>query len=293
MKNALLKQIAAMVIFGTIGIFVRYIPLQSSLIALIRGIVGTMFLILVIAAKKTPFSLCAIKKNLLWLVLSGGCIGFNWILLFESYRYTSVAVSTLCYYMAPILVILTSPIILKERITSKKGFCILAALLGMVFISGILNGSLPEAGELRGILYGLAAATLYASVILLNKQLKEISAYEKTILQLGISAIVLLPYCIFTYQPVMIENYTVVLILLLIVGIVHTGFAYYLYFGSMGKLKGQTVAIISYIDPVVAVAASVVVLRESMHLTDIIGTLLILGSALISELPGKTKESAS
>ena len=131
--------ILAMTIFSTIGIFRRYIPLSSGMLAAVRGIVGTIFLLLVFFAKKEKFHADTIKKNLLLLLLSGCFIGINWIFLFESYRYTTVATATLCYYMAPIFVMLVSPFLFKENMSIKKGLCIISALIGMVFVSGILT----------------------------------------------------------------------------------------------------------------------------------------------------------
>lgn len=283
-KSAKLKLIAAMVIFGTIGLFVRHIPLPSSIIALCRGVTGTLFLVVLMLARKVRFDGKAIRKNRLWLLLSGGALGFNWILLFESYRYTSVAVSTLCYYLAPILVILASPLVLKEPLTLKKGLCVLAALAGMVCLSGVLQSGLPQGGELKGILFGLAAALLYACIVLLNKQFKGISALEKTILQLGISAVVLLPYCLLTVDVSGLSLEPKTAILLVLVGVVHTGFAYALYFGALGVIRGQTAAILSYIDPVIAVLASVLLLREPMLPAEALGAVLILGAAFLSEV---------
>ena len=282
-KNSKLKLITAMVIFGTIGLFVRHISLPSSIIALCRGITGTLFLLLLMAGRKARFDKIAIQKNRLWLLLSGGALGFNWILLFESYRYTSVAVSTLCYYLAPILIILVSPLVLKEALTLKKGLCVLAALAGMVCLSGVLQSGLPQGGELKGILFGLAAAVLYACIVLLNKQLKGISAMERTILQLGISAIVL-PYCLLTVDRSALHLDPTAAVLLLFLGVVHTGLAYALYFGSLGGIRGQTAAILSYIDPVVAVLASVLLLKEAMLPAEALGAVLILGAAFLSEV---------
>lgn len=292
-KSALCKLIFSMFIFGTIGVFVRYIPLQSSMIALIRGVVGTISLLVLLLCSGKSISCEAVKMNLLWLCLSGACIGFNWILLFESYRYTTVTVSTLCYYTAPIMVIIASVFIFKQKLTVKSIVCVFAALLGMVFVSGVPTSGISGAGELKGIFYGLGAAALYASVMILNKQFKQIDAYDRTILQLGISAVVLLPYCILTYETPSDAITPTAIILLLIVGIVHTGFSYYFYFASMSQLNLQTIAIISYIDPVVAVIASVVILAEPMKFTDMVGTFLILGAALISELPAKRKERSN
>lgn len=283
-RNAKLKLIVAMVIFSTIGLFVRHISLPSSVIALCRGVTGTLFLIALLFWRKLRFDFAAVRKNLLWLLLSGGAIGFNWILLFESYRYTSVAVSTLCYYLAPILVILVSPLILKEPLTGKKIACVAAALVGMVCLSGVLQSGMPSGGELKGILFGLAAALLYASIMLMNKQLSEISALEKTIMQLGTSAVILLPYCFLTVGSSALTVDLKTILLLIVLGVVHTGVAYALYFDAFGAIKAQTAAILSYIDPVVAVLASVLILQEPMQSVEVIGAVLILGAAVISEV---------
>lgn len=231
----------------------------------------------------------AIRRNLLMLVLSGACIGVNWILLFESYQYTTVATATLCYYMQPIFVILASPIFLKEKLTLRKILCVAAALLGMVFVSGVLQTGIPAPSEARGILYGLGAAVFYAVVILMNQGIKNISAYDKTMLQLGTGAAVLLPYVLLTesVNGITAAMTVSVLVFLLIVALVHTGVAYVLYFSSMGQLKAQTIAIFSYIDPIIAIVLSAVILRESIGISGIIGAILVLGATFTSELPEK------
>ncbi len=287
---ALLKVFLAMFIFGTIGLFVKYIPLPSSVIALARGVIGTLFLFVVMLARKNRFSWPAVRKNLLWLCLSGAFLGFNWILLFEAYKHTTVATATLCYYMAPILVILVSPLLLKEKLTAKKLCCVLAALGGMVCISGVLRGGVPSAAELQGILLGLAAALLYAAIVLLNKKISGISAFERTILQLGLSAIVLLPYCLATVPLSGLAPDLPAGLLLVLVGIVHTGLAYFLYFGALDTVPAQTAAIVSYVDPVVAVLASVLLLQEAMTAESILGAVLILGAALVSEVSFKRRK---
>ncbi len=291
-RNARLKLMAAMVIFGTIGLFVRYLSLPSSLIAMCRGIIGSGFLVILLALRRGALNKAAIKRHFLWLLVTGGALGFNWILLFESYRYTSVAVSTLCYYLAPILVIVFSPLLLGEKLTLKKGLCVLAALVGMVFLSGVLQGGMPQGSELKGILLGLAAAVLYASLVLLNKNMTDLPPMDKTIFQLGLSALVLLPYVLLTVEiPAGALNLRSVP-LLIFVGIVHTGLAYALYFDALVDIQGQTAAILSYLDPVVAVLASVMILREPMKPGEALGALLILGAALLSEikLPAKRRQ---
>ena len=173
-NNAKVSLILAMVIFGTIGIFRKYIPLPSGIVACSRGILGVAFLLAFIKIKKIKMDGQAIKNHLKILLISGVFIGLNWVLLFESYRYTSVAVATLCYYMAPIFVMLASPFVLKEKLTVKKSLCVAVALLGMVFVSGVLDGGISGISELKGVLFGLGAAALYATVVMMNQSLKSL-----------------------------------------------------------------------------------------------------------------------
>ena len=77
---------------------------------------------------------------------------------------------------------------------------------------------------------------------------------------------------------------------LLIVGLVHTGITYCMYFSALKDLPGQKVAILSYIDPLVAVLVSVIWLKEGITIPQIVGGLLILGFTLWSELPVEKKK---
>jgi len=285
-RNAKLSLLIAVLLFGTIGIFRRYIPLSSTVIALARGVIGVVFLVLFLLIRGKGFSLQAVKGSLLWLALSGAMIGFNWILLFEAYQYTSVATATLCYYMAPIFVILFAPLLFHERLTWKKGLCVLVALVGMVFVSGVLQAGFSGAGELKGVFLGLGAAVLYAGVVLINKKIREIPGYERTVMQLAAAAIVLLPYALFTEDWSAITLTLPAGILLAIVGILHTGIAYALYFGSMKSLPTQTIALFSYVDPIVAILLSALLLGEPMDMWSIIGAVLVLGATVVSDRLG-------
>ncbi len=280
---AKLKLISAMVIFGTIGLFRRYIPFASGTIAFCRGAVGTLFLLLFALMRGEKLSAAAIRKNLPVLLLSGALIGFNWIFLFEAYNYTTVATATLSYYFAPVFVILLSPLVLHERLTAKKLICVAVALAGMVCVSGVLQSGFTDGTGMKGILFGLAAAVLYASVMLLNQKLDGVSAYEKTIMQLSAAAVVVLPYVLIKEADSFVAPDAKAVVMLFIVCVVHTGLAYVLYFGSMKDLKAQTVAVFSYIDPVLAVLLSAVVLHENIGIIGYVGAVLILGATLVSE----------
>ena len=281
--------IGAMVIFGTIGIFRRFIPLSSAMLAMVRGLVGVLFLLLIMAIIRKRPDGRAIRRNLALLLVSGALIGFNWILLFEAYNYTSVATGTLCYYMAPVFVVFASPFVLRERLTWRRLLLSLVALVGMVLVSDILRVGFSDISELKGVFLGLGAAVLYATVILLNKKLKDISGYDRTVVQLATAFVVLVPYVFLTENVTAISPTPLSIVLLLVVGIIHTGLAYALYFGSMDKLPAQTVALYSYIDPILAVLLSALFLKEPMSIGGVIGAILILGATMASELWGAGK----
>ena len=283
---ALGRMIASMAIFGTVGIFIKSIPFPSAVIALGRGIIGSIFLLLTAAVSKKALDVPAIKKNLKLLILSGVAIGVNWILLFESYKYIPVSTATSCYYLSPVFVTLASPIVLKEKLTGMKLACVGAALLGMALISGVFKGN-AAGGQFTGILLACGAAVLYATVVLLNKFIKDIPANDCTVMQLGTVAVVLLPYVLLTENLGAIAWEPSHVAMLVFVGILHTGIAYKLYFGAVPYVEGQTIALVSYVDPVITIILSAIILGEPLTVYSIAGAVLILGSTMVGELIGK------
>lgn len=273
--------ILSMLIFGTIGVFRRWIPYPSSVVALARSVIGLAFLLLVRAAKHERVNRAAVKRNLWKLLLLGAMMGINWIFLFEAYNYTSVAAATMCYYMAPVFIILLSPIVFGEKITPRKGICAAVAVFGMVLVSDVLTSGLHGT---KGLLFGLIAAALYAAVVIGNRTLKDISAEDRTVMQFAGAAAVMLPYVLLTVDLPALEPTPSALLLLLLVGVVHTGIAYVLYFGGIACVPAQTAALLSYIDPVVAVILSLTILKEPMSPTATLGAVLVIGAMIISEI---------
>jgi len=270
-----------MIIFGTIGIFVKFIEMPSAVICMFRGFVGGLLLLLFMLIKSKKPNLTSIKQNIFLLLISGALLGFNWILLFESYKYTSIATATLCYYMAPVIIVVISPFVFKEKLTVKKTACVFVSLLGMFLISGVIGGSGIKSGELKGIGLGLLSAVTYAVIIVLNKKLKDISPYEQTFSQLLICGVVMLVYSLFTKDLFGIATSKTGVLALVFVCLIHTGLAYLLYFGSFRKIDAQTIAIMSYIDPTVAVIISAM-FDTPMTPLGIVGAVLIIGSSVLS-----------
>ncbi|MCB2292364.1 DMT family transporter [Clostridium algoriphilum] len=283
MKNKL-NIISAMIIFGSLGVFIKNINLPSLEIAFLRAIIGSIFLLLAGLIMGQKISFKVIKKNILILILSGVALGFNWILLFQAYKYTTISNSTLSYYFAPVFVIMLAPIILKEKLTITKILCVIMAMCGLFLIVSIgSNNPSGSYNHIVGIMYGLAAAVLYASIILMNKFIKNLSGFETTLIQLSVSALVLLPSIVYRGNLNLSKIGSKAWIFILMIGILHTGIAYLMYFSSIKELKGQSIAILSYIDPISAVIIASIFLGETITFVKIIGGVLILGSTFLGE----------
>ncbi|MBQ1236376.1 MAG: EamA family transporter [Oscillospiraceae bacterium] len=278
-----LMLIVSMVIFGTIGLFVRNISVSSGELALYRAVLAASLIGCYLLASRQSIPFAQIKKELPLLLFSGIAMAFNWILLFQAYKFTTVSVATLSYYFAPVIVTVACPILFKEKMGAKQWICFAMSTLGIVLITGIGDLS-AGSNHFIGILFGLGAACLYATVILLNKFIKTVGGIHRTFLQFIAAIIVLVPYVSLTGGSNLAALEIKGWIFLLIVGLVHTGITYCMYFSSLKELPGQKAAILSYIDPLVAVLVSVLILGEAMTLMQVIGGLLILGFTLWNEI---------
>lgn len=282
MKTARLKLIFSMFIFGTLGPFVRNIPLSSGELALCRAVLAAVLIGIYLAFSKNNICFPEIRKELPLLIFSGAAMGINWILLFEAYKYTTVSIATLSYYFAPVLVTVICPVLFRERLTPKQILCFVMSTIGVVMIIGV-SGFGRSQSDLIGVLFGLGAALFYATVVLLNKFIKNIGGIPRTFFQFLSAIAVLLPYVACT-GGLHIKNLNHLgLVNLLIVGLFHTGITYCMYFSSLKELKGQEAAILSYIDPLTAVLVSVLFLGEALSPVQAVGGILILGFALWNE----------
>lgn len=281
-RVARLEYILSGILYGTIGLFLHYVNLPSEVVVLFRGFIGSLFIVLYLKFRRVSLDFSGIKSNLLYLILSGAGLGLNWVFLFSAYRCSSVALGTLCNYMGPIIVIALSPILYKEKLTLKKLLCVLMALVGIVLVSGILDPNTKV--NTMGIVWGLLSAVCFVALVIFNKKLKNISSYDKAVSQLLVSAMTVLPYALIVNWGSKAGFDTKSVIICIILGVVHTGVAYIFYFRALGKLSVQTFSILGYIEPVVAVILSATVLKEPITPVGIVGAVLIIGAAVLSEL---------
>lgn len=282
-KNRARVQMAlSAAVFGTIPLFVRNLSLASGEIALYRAVIASILIgiCLLVSRQKIPAS--AVRMELPLLLLSGVAMGFNWILLFQAYRFTTVSVATLSYYFAPVLVTAACPILFHEKMSRRQILCFVMSTIGVLLIvaAGESGGAV---NHFLGVALGLGAAVLYALVVLTNKFIRSVSGIQRTFFQFAAAAIVLIPYVAFTDGFHLGELTGSGWINLLVLGMFHTGLTYFLYFTSLRELPGQETAVLSYIDPLVAIILSVVVLGEGIAPVQILGGAMVLGFALWNE----------
>lgn len=302
--NATIKVLISMLLWGSIGVFVKNISLDSVEIAFFRGIIGSIFLAVVLFIKNyrknNPLSEVeeatkvdandkkTDKKNTVLLMVSGMVIGLNWVFLFNSYKYITVANSTIIYYLAPVIVIFVSPIFLKEKLTLKKVVAVMCAMFGLLLILKTQSSSSANVNLTKGIINAFSAACLYASVIILNKFIKNVDDYKRTFVQLLMASIILLPLVIMRNQIKFDSAKSIVFMIIL--GIAHTGIAYCLYFSAMKDLKAQSIAILGYIDPASSIFFSIFLLKEAFTIWQLIGGAIILIAAFVAEKAPKVKK---
>ena len=270
--------IASMIIFGTNGLLVARISLPSAQIVLLRTFFGFLFLLAVVAARRS-FSFAELKSDLVPATVGGG------VLLFGAYRYAGVSISTLVYYCGPMIAIILSPIVFKERLTASKLIAVIAVAAGMLCISGnVSSGSDMQ----TGLLMGAGAAALYALIIIVTKRITHMSGLNCSAYELFISFIVMVLYLLVSGVKLPVIPAADDIVNVLIIGFVNTGLAYYMYFSALQKLPAQTSALISYIDPLTALIVSAAFLGEKLGAVQLLGAVLILGGACLGELKIKT-----
>ena len=283
-RSATIRLVASEVIFGTLGLFVRLIPLTPTALAASRGILGALVLLVYLRLSGKTLQLPRKARTLAVLLASGVCLTLNWALLFKAYGLTTLATAELAYEMAPVMVMAVSPFVLDEHLTTTRKVCLCLALAGIVAVSGVLEPGATVGVTLQGVAFGLGAACFYAAVMVLNQLLGDVDPLTKTTVQLGVAGLALLPQVLLAgdadWQALGFQAW----VMLAIVCVVHTGVAFILWFSSLHNLSAQKVAIFNYIDPAVALLVSALVFGEHMTPLAMVGAVLILGSTLVSEL---------
>lgn len=273
--------VAAMLIFGSNGVFASMLEMSGAQLVLLRTLIGgaVLLIIILISRSRTPKEVLLREK---WrLLFAGVCLGANWALLFEAYNLMNVSLATLTYYTAPVLVLVLAPLVLKERQNGLAYLGMAVVIVGMLLVVGTDFG---EGGvSATGLIVGLGSAVFYAMLMLVNKQITGVSGLNLTFIEIVIAAVILLPYVFATSGGVPLPTDARGIFALLFLCTVNTGFACWPYFSSMNRLPAKAVALMGYFDPVSALIFSAVFLDERLSGLQLAGAVLVLAGALVGQ----------
>ena len=276
--------IVSLLIFGSNGVFASHIDMTSAEIVCMRTLIGSLALILVLLISRTKLDWAVMKREAFKLIAAGICLGVNWALLFEAYKLMSVSIATLTYYLAPIIVLILSPLLLREKQSARAYIGMGAAVVGLVLAVGLGDTSVTA----TGLIVGLGSAVFYAGLIIFNKKIDGVTGLPLTTIEMVIAACVMLPYVLLTGGHVGFPPDMEGTLYLIFLCLVNTGLACWLYFSSMNRLPARAVALFGYVDPVSALIFSAVFLGDRMGVLQIVGAVLVFAGAAFGQSKSKS-----
>lgn len=278
-KQYYFKYIFALLLFGSNGIIASHISLTSYEIVFFRTLIGCLLLIILFKLTGHKMVLSNNKQHLFYLTLSGIAMGTSWIFLYEAYQQIGVSIASLIYYCGPVIVMVLSPLLFKEKLTLPKIIGFIIVLSGILLIN-MQAIQVEKTGW--GLFCGGMSAIMYALMVIFNKKAHSITGIKNSMLQLTISFFTVAVFIGFQ-QGFLIQVSPDDWIPIFILGLLNTGMGCYLYFSSISHLPVQTVAIFGYLEPLSAVVFSVLFLSEVLLPIQVFGVVLVIGGAWFVE----------
>ncbi|WP_394824662.1 DMT family transporter [Pendulispora albinea] len=268
----------AMILSGTIGVFVVESTASSFNVVFFRCIFGAICLGSYCAFrgffKETGFT----AKSLGLAALGGVFIVFNWAFLFSAYRSTSISVATVVYHTQPFYVLLLGAIIFRDKITAGKVAWVLVAFVGVVLVTGLSVADLEgaNAAYLLGVGKALLAAVFYAFATIIAKRLKGIRPHLIALTQVLVGIPLLFPFTTLSE----VNNLGVKWGWLAGLGLIHTCIMYILLYSSYQKLPTPKIAVLSFTYPAVAIIFDMAVYHTRITVLQAVGIPMILIAGL-------------
>lgn len=290
-RSDLVKYLFALVLCGSNGIVAAYIDLPADQVPLLRALIGFVTLAVVLLVRNRGTQGLAARshpREVPFLLGSGAALGTGWILLFRSYQMIGVGVTTLIYYLGPVLVMALSPLLFGTRLNRHKvlGFAVVAG--GAVLIG---SDSLSSSVSAPGLFLASLTTLCYALMVFCTKRVSHIHGLENATIQLGGSlAAVAVLFVASGDRLVAVPASSVAPVL--VIGLVNTAVELYTYYTAIDALPVQSVAVLGYLEPLSAVVLSTLVLGEPFGPSRVIGTACILGGAVWCELVGSRADAA-
>ena len=276
-----LKIVSAILIWSSLGIFVRRSGLTNTAIIFYQSLIAGVLQFFLLAAAgglRRPEAADNSYFNAFLLALLPLCLIANMVFFYYAFTHTTIANALLTHYTAPVFVALAAPIFLREKIFRRTWVMIILSSLGLWFI---LNGSvtggpvLGQGRELHGIIAGVLSGLAYAFIILILRRIaSRFTALFIVFIQNGIISLILLPFVL--YVPLTSHSLPYVAAM----GILHSTVAPLLYFQGFKSVKAMEAAILGYLEPVGAILLALILLDEVPAIQALIGGALILISGL-------------
>lgn len=275
-----IKLVFVMIIWGSLGVFTRSIPLSALSLSFLRALIALPILFIVMKMKKANKVKCSLLKPY---IISGVLLGFGWLTLFYGFKHTSISSAVIIYNMCPVYVIIAAPIVLKETISKIQIAVIFISFLGLFLIIG---HNLTEGYGYMGLILSAISGMLYATIVLINRSIKvRVDNQTATFVQIFTAMTVLLPFVLFEgniFTVVRLDALAVIYTILL--GILHTGMAYTMFFSIYEHMKSVEIVSFSFLEPLFGILFSVIFVGERLTLLQTFGGILILGSTYIGEI---------
>jgi drug/metabolite transporter (DMT)-like permease len=275
-----IKLVLVMIIWGSLGVFTNSIPLSALSLAFLRALIALPVLFVVMKMKKADKVNVSLLKPYL---TSGVLLGFGWLTLFYGFKHTNISSAVMIYNMCPVYVMILAPLVLKETISKIQIAVIFASIMGLFLIVG--HNLLEGYGYMGMALSGISGM-LYAIIVLINRSIKvRLDNQIATFVQIFTAMLVLLPFVLMDGNILTVVDLDArAVIYTILLGILHTGVAYTLFFSLYTHMKSVEIVSYSYLEPLFAILFSVIFVGELLTVPQIIGGILILGSTYVGEI---------
>lgn len=285
MKNTLLGSlylILASSIWGGMYVVVKILvsvipPLE---LVWLRYLVAIVALLIIGFVTKQKWR---IEKRYLLIIIAIGVIGYAISIVTQETgtMLSSAQMGAIITSSTPAFMVVFAWLILKERLTFKKGISVCLATIGVVIIVGI--GDLNMSNMLGGISLLIAALTWALMSVLVKRLPSDYSQIVVTTYSTLIALIVLTPFVLPRLHAIDVSQLTRPTIWggLLYLGIISTAIAFLLWNRGLQMLNASSGGLFFFFQPVVGTLLGWLILGEKIGVTFWLGSILILAGVLL------------
>ena len=269
----------ASVSFGSSAIFIRYAT-EASAVSLTFYRLSIAALVMILFALSSHSLMRLGRRDLILVLASGVVLSFHFATFILAVQETTVANATFLVNTSPVMLAVLSPLMIKERTTSRELVGVAVATLGVLLVANAGNGF-----RTFGLadLSALSAAFLIALYSLIGRRVRtrglttgSYTSYVYSVAAL-VSLLLALGLGLRTFRSYDTQNIVAILCLAL----VPTAFGHSLYNYALGSVKAVTANLVPLLEPVIASLFAVLLFNEVPTSVQIIGYSLIMAAVVV------------